>query len=261
MKTATKAPGCLDFRGRIEAVLALAEKRPGMFASPHRLEFRLCALLAAWEAVTLRRAQARQWQALWQDACRKLHRRRTGLTLADPVGREDRRQGFVVPETERAKAYAKVLEGLRRVYRGILKEDRVNGAAGPASLAQSAAVLAKLIAEGFRHGKSLAGPEGLESYLLTLIELFECARGKGGSATQSGELWQREIRRRRSAGPPETRTLADVTSLDKRLERAKAFTPQERKAAAAGLVKAMRRVVGQLDAYLASQRPTVGTGS
>jgi hypothetical protein len=261
MKASAKAPACLDFRGRIGALLDLAEKRPGMFASPRWLELRLCAFLAAWEAVTLHPGQARRWQALWLDACRKLHHGRTDLTLADPVGGPDRRQRPGVPVAETGKAYSRVLEGLRRVYRGVVEQDKVNGAVAPTLQAQSAGALAELIAEAFRHGKSLADPEGLESYLLTLIELFECARGKAASATRSGELWQREIRRRRSVGPPETRTLADVTSLDKRLERAKAFPPEERKAVVARLIKAMRRVVQRLDTYLAGQRPTVGTGS
>jgi hypothetical protein len=88
-----------------------------------------------------------------------------------------------------------------------------------------------------------------------------CARGKVASATRSRELWQGEIRRRRSVGPPEARTLADVSSLDKRLERAKAFTPEEREAVVAGLIKAMRRVLEQFDTYLAGQPPTAGTGS
>jgi hypothetical protein len=255
MKTCAKTTGALDFPAKIRAILDRVQERPGMYASPKRLEFGLCARLAAWEALTLHDARSYHWLQVWQEHCGKLHHGRTGLTLADPVGKPGLRQRWGVSQSETTKAYQRVLDGLRRVYQDTLAHYHQSKLVPLASNEQAASILGQLITESFHQARSFAEPEGLESYLLTLIELFEWSLGQDPSKLCSRERWQQEIQRKRSLGPPATRTLADVTSLDVRLARAKALLPNERAAILSQIIKSMHQIVKQLDTYLVDKTP------
>src|SRR4051812_43169224 len=100
MSAAASPTTVLDIPSRMQSVLDCMGKRPTMFWRKF-VEYKLCALLAAWEAVTLGDSRACHWMMLWRDQCQRLHPGRPELTLADPVGKMIE----AVPESEKRRAY------------------------------------------------------------------------------------------------------------------------------------------------------------
>ena len=250
MKLAKAPVITLDFPGKIGDILEMARERPEMCLSPDRLEFRLCALLAAWETVTVGNAQSHHWQHVWQKHCLKLHHGKAGLILADPIKGPSRQLRCYRSQSEKLKAYQNVVHGLRRVFKGMVEHYQQSEPNGARLTSDPSVILAELISRSFRLAKSFAGPAGLESFLLTLIESYESSLSRNGSSNYAIGLWRREIQRKRSLGPPATRTLADVASLDVRLQRAR--SPGEtRPETIQQITKYMPSLVRQLSLYLA----------
>jgi hypothetical protein len=248
MKSSAKTE-CLDLPGRIARTLELAQHRPYLFA-PKALEFQICALLAAWEAITLRDSNSCHWLKLWQERCRKVHRDHPGLTLADAVVAPESNRPRASDRNITAKAHQSVLDGLRRVYKGVLSEYDNLAIDDLTAKDRTAQILAELLTKFFRTGKSFAPPEALETFLLTLIELFESALGPVNSSRHAVALWRREIQKKRSLGPAAQRTLAEVVPFDLRPQDAKQRDPRARESTVIQVVKSMLRVVRILDAYL-----------
>ena len=253
MKSSAAAVATLDFPEKIQTILDLVRRRPAMWISPRRLEFQLCALLTAWEAVTLGDEKAHYSLDLWREYSQQLHHGKAGLTLADPVERSRGKGETSSAEQEKSKAYQSVLGGLRKVYkvtRGHYGEEAIRNSA-PGGKATT--ILSQLITDSFHRGRSFADPEGLEAYLVTLIELFETSLDQDPSTLLSRRLWRQEIQRKRALGPPATRTLADVTPLERRSERSQAPLVKERNAVLHQIVKSMQRIMHKTDSYLASR--------
>ncbi|HEV3082650.1 MAG TPA: hypothetical protein VGY66_22895 [Gemmataceae bacterium] len=259
MNLVTAATPSLEFPERIEAILELSRKHPAMWPLPKRLEFQLCAYLVAWETLARGDATAHHALDLWRERCRKLHRK-SGLTLADPIQRPGVPQRWGMTKQETTKAYQSVLQGLRRVYKGMRVQyhaETENDAAAGAP----ACILSGLLAESFRHAKSFADPHGLEAYLLTLLELFEASLDRDGSPLVALKLWRAEIRRKHTLGPSATRTLADVATADVRAARRKAFRQEEHTAVLRRIAESIEKIVEQMESYLASRgkRAQLGT--
>lgn len=247
----------LDFVQKVDAFIGQTEKHLALCYSPKRTEFKFCALLAGWESTTCHDSEAAHWFDVWQEYCRKRHHGKLGRTLADPVNASPHSKRWPVPPEEETKAYSKVRDGMRRVWKVTLhhyypgKYDDLSLTTGM----DEAAILFRKIHASFRSGKAFASPEGLEVFLLTLIELFEQSLGTDEEKLISRKLWQSEIRRRRLGGSPETRTLADVAPAEVRLERQKAFPEKERTEILREMLLSMRRITKELRSYLEKQTP------
>jgi hypothetical protein len=253
MKTATAGlTGQLNFPSRIRAFLGQAEKYATLCPSPKRIEFQLCALLAAWESISLQDSEASHWFELWQKHCRTHHHGKTRRTLADPVEKLPLAARWHIPALETTKAHLTVKGGLRRVFRATLDHYSFPERDGPSLMGSTAtpAILFEKIRASFKTGKSFACPEGLEIFLLTLIELFEQSLGTDEDDLFSHAIWLSEIRRRRLGGPPETRTLADVAAAEVRLNRQNALPEKERIEILRNMVSSMRRIMKELQSYL-----------
>src|SRR5437868_8868227 len=251
MNLATASIPSLDLPERIEAILELSRKHPAMWPLPKRLEFQLCAYLVAWETLALGDATAHHALDLWRERCRKLHRK-PGLTLADPIQRPGVQQRWGMTKQETTRAYQSVLQGLRRVYKGVRAQYHAETENGAAARAPTH-ILARLLAKSFRHAKSFADPHGLEAYLLTLLELFEASLNRDESPLVALKLWRAEIRRNHTLGPSATRTLADGATADVRAARRKAFRQQERSAVLRRIAESIEKIIEQMESYLASR--------
>src|SRR5437868_5106242 len=98
----------LDYPEKIHVYIEETEKHLALCDSPKQTEFGFCALLAAWEATTLRDCAASQWTEIWRKQCRKRHHGKTGRTLGDPVNGKLVTERWRISRDEAAKAYAKV---------------------------------------------------------------------------------------------------------------------------------------------------------
>jgi hypothetical protein len=172
--------------------------------------------------------------------------------LADPVKASRAPERLRVQPEEEAKAYTKVREGLRRVFKATLAHYIPGGHTDLLLMAgtDDSAILFQEIHASFRSAKLFASPEGLESFLLTLIELFEQSLGAKQNELLSRKIWRSEIYRRRLGGLPETKTLADVAPAEIRLERQKAFSETKRLEILKDMVSSMRRIVKELRSCL-----------
>jgi hypothetical protein len=230
----------LDFPSSIQRIIDLARKRPGMFPAPRRLEFRLCALLTAWESLALANAHAQHWFDLWRKHCRQVHGEKSNLTLADALRTRTRDgQGTTLSRQQVSHAYDSVLRGLKSVYKRTRSVCQTE--------AQDARILADVIARSFDQAKEFADPEGLEIYLLTLIELFEIAAREGKPVLISRTQWRQAIERKRSLGPAATRTLADVVPFEARVRE---HPRGEGAAALCHVTKHIESIMHELGAYL-----------
>jgi len=256
MKTATASLHAeLDLPAKTHAFLRQSEKYAALCASPKKVEFKLCALLAAWEATALHDSKACYWFDLWQKHCRSHHPGKPRRTLADPLERPPLCARWHISQPEEAKAYATVHNGLQRVFKATLSQyslpDRVGVYCD--EITGVSAVLLEMIRASFKTAKSFACPEGVEVFLLTLIELFEQSLGTDEDTLFSHKAWLSEIRRRRLGGPPETRTLADVVPAEVRLKRQNALPEEERIEIIGSVVSSMRRIMKGVQLYLERQ--------
>jgi len=242
----------LDLPAKARAFLRESEKYAALCASPKRVEFKVCALLAAWEATTLHDSKACYWFDLWQKHCGKHHPGKPGRTLADPIEKPPLCTRWHIAQPEAAKAYATVHNGLKRVFKATLSQYSIPDGAGTYcdEINGVSAVLLEMLRTFFRTAESFACPEGVEVFLLTLIELFEQSLGTDENNLFSHKAWLSEIRRRRSGGPPETRTLADVAPAEVRLKRQNALPDEERIEIIGSVVSSMRRIMKDLQLYL-----------
>lgn len=229
---------CLDFSAKIKRHLDLAEKSPDMWPSPTRLEFKVCALLAAWEAVALHHAQAHHWRDLWQTCCAG------SRTLSDRLHAANSTQ---LSKVSLAKSYKQVEHGMKQVY------EATKAHYARTKLAPPARILDELIKESFQQGRSFACPEGLEVFLLTLVEQLECILASDARPSVANEAWRKEIQKIRGLGPPATRTLSDVTPLAARLAGAKGSSNAEHRQALARIAKHMDMVATDLGRYLRTE--------
>jgi len=244
----------LNFPKKILEFISQTDKYAALCYSPKRTEFEFCALLAAWEATALHNSKASRWVAIWQQRCRKRHQGKAGRTLADPVSRKPLSERWHIPPEEKTKAYTRVKDGLRRVFKAT-SHHYYPGERGDVPLATGAddpAVLFQKIQASFHTAKKFACPEGLEVFLLTLIELFEQSIGTEEDKLRARKLWRAEIRRRRLGGAPDTKTLADIAPADIRLARQKAFSNEERNEILRKMLLSMRAIMKQLDSYLST---------
>src|SRR5271167_1841650 len=108
--------GHLDFSRKIHELMGQTEKYAALCDSPRRVEFKYCALFAAWESTACHDSKASHWIDVWQRHCRKRHHGKTARTLADPEKASPLSHG---PQEE-AKAYTSVRHGLRQVFRATL---------------------------------------------------------------------------------------------------------------------------------------------
>jgi hypothetical protein len=250
----------VSFPQRIRDLGDQVEKRAARCGSLERIEFKFCALLAGWESTALHDSKASYWFDLWQERCRKRHRGKAGRTLADPVTAASESGHRHVPGDERIKAYKRVRDGLRQVFKRVLDHyypegrDHLSLAAGTSD----SAVLFQKVGDSFKSAAALAGPEGLEVFVLTLIELFEESLGTHQDSLISHKAWLSEIRRRRLGGSPETRTLADVAPADVRLDRQNAMPEQKRIEITRKMLSSMRQITGALESYLEKRTSTGG---
>jgi hypothetical protein len=248
----TRENSHVNYHQKIHDLIAQAEKYAMLCDSPKRVEFKLCAFLAGWEATVRHDSKAWHWFALWQGFCRKRHRGKTGRTLGDPVKAPSLSERWHVPQEEEAKAYKSVRDGLRRVFEVTLSHCCPTGRENLCLMTgtDEPAILFQKIRDSLESGKSFATPEGFEVFLLTLIELFEQSVGANDSSRYAHEAWLSEIHRRRLGGSPETRTLADVAPAQVRLERQNAFSEKERTKILRTILSAMRQLAEKLGSYL-----------
>ena len=242
----------IDYSGIIHDFIDQTEKYSALCDSPQRVESKFCAYLAGWESSTCHDSKASHWFEVWQTYCRKHHHGETGRTLAEPVMAIPLSERWAVPQEESVKAYATVREGLRRVLKATL-DHYSSGIRDDKALAlgiDEPSILFQKIRMSFKTAKSFASPEGLEAFLLTLIELFELSLGATADAMCSREVWRSEIMRRRLGGSSETRTLADVAPVDVRLKRQKAFPECERREILRTLISSMREIAKDIQIYL-----------
>jgi hypothetical protein len=249
--TVVTQPQQLDYFGEIKNLFARIEKYPKLFNSPKGTEFEFCALLAAWESTALHDTQSSRWRELWSRHCVERHHRKSGLTLADPVEGPTLSERWHISSEETAKAYKTVRDGMRRVFKATLAKHHLEAADRSAVPAQPAAILRQLIDHSLKTAHSFASPEGLESFLLTLMGLFERSLGQDHRKLASREQWHVELRRKRFVGPPETRTLADVAPLNERLTRQAAFPHDERIRILEQMLPTMKQVTKELQHYIA----------
>jgi hypothetical protein len=239
-----------DFIDQTDKYLALC-------GSPSRTEFKFCALLAGWESTACQDSKACHWFEIWQRHCRKRHRGKTGRTLADPVEGAPLSERWHVSQEEQTKAFTKVKDGLRQILKATLNHycpgQPTDLFVAPRS--EDPAVLLQLIHASIRNAKAFANAEGLEVFLLTLIELFEQALGAQEDKLRSRKFWLSEIHRRRLGGSPETRTLADVAPAKIRLERQNAFPEKERVDILKKMLPSMRRIAKELQICLDKRNP------
>jgi hypothetical protein len=254
----TDIPGRhLDFQHKISVLVNQTKKHLALCYSPKRTEFEFCALLAAWESTTLHDSKASHWLDVWQKYCHKRHHGTTGSTLADPVENQPLSERWHVTQEETLKAYATVREGLRHVFKTTL-DHYCSGECSILSLSEGTdipAILFQSIRAAFKTTKSIASPEGLEVFLLTLIELFEQSHGAAENNLFSRKVWHSEIRRRRLGGSAETRTLTDVAPVAIRLERQRAFPEKERNEILLAMLSSMRQITKELQTYLRKRTP------
>lgn len=246
----------VDFARKIDELIGHIEKYTALCGSPKRIEFKFCALLAGWEAIVCHDRKASYWFELWRQHCLRHHDGKAGRTLADPIEANTRSKQRPMPAEEEAKAHAQVRDGLRRVFKSTLNHYRPQSDA-EASLAagtNESAILFQKIRDSFRLPKSFSNPEGMEFFLLTLIELFEQSLGKEDNLF-SHKIWRSEIFRRRLGGLPESKTLADVASPEVRAERRSAFSEKERTKILQQMLASMREITNQLQSYLENREP------
>jgi hypothetical protein len=246
-----KERGSVDYARKIEDLIEFAEKYAALCGSPKRVEFKFCALLAAWESAALHDSKASHWYELWQQHCLVRHRGKSGRTLADPIAESPRSKQRRMSADEEARAYAKVKEGLRHVFNSTLHHYRAENDA-EASLAEGSnepAILFQKIRDSFELPQSFSSPEGMEVFLMTLIELFEQSLVNKDDLFSS-KIWRSEIYRRRLGGLAETKTLADVASPEIRSERQNVFSETERTEILQQMLSAMREITKQLHSYL-----------
>jgi hypothetical protein len=257
-RTMTKSAVCpskhLRFPAKVRHLIARTERHLALCYSPKRTEFTFCALLAAWESIALHDSEASHWFDIWQRQCLKRHHGKTGRTLADPVNGRLLSERSHVPRNEVDKAYRKVRDGMQRVFEATLHHyfpeecDHLS----LATRTDEAGILFLRIRASFKTAKEFACPEGLEFFLLALIELFEESLGAEEPTLLSRKLWTAEIRRRRLGGCLDTKTLADVAPAKVRLERQKFFSKDERNEILRKLVTSVRSMKKELEAYLAT---------
>lgn len=246
-----KARGSVDFARKIEELIEFVDKYAALCGSPKRVEFKFCALLAGWESTALHDSKASHWHELWQQHCLARHRGKSGRTLADPIAESPRSKQRRLAAEEEARAYAQVKEGLRHVFNSTLHHYFAENDA-EASLAEGSnesAILFQKIGDSFKLPQSFSRPEGLEVFLMTLIELFEQSLVNKDDLFSS-KIWRSEIYRRRLGGLAETKTLADVASPEIRLERQNAVSESERSEILQQMLSSMREITKQLHSYL-----------
>jgi hypothetical protein len=122
---------------------------------------------------------------------------------------------------------------------------------------EEAGILFQRIRTSFKTAKEFACPEGLEFFLLTLVELFEESLGAEEPKLVSRKLWTAEIRRRRLGGCLDTKTLADVAPAKVRLARQKSLSKDERNEIVWKLVTSVRSMTKELEAWLSSRGDSV----
>jgi hypothetical protein len=165
--------------------------------------------------------------------------------------------GWDIPQEEEKKAFTKVRDGLRQVFKATL-DHYYPGNHSDLSLkteTHEPAILFQKIRASSRAARSFASPEGLEVFVLTLIELFEQSLGTKEDNLVSRKLWLSEIHRRRLGGLPETRTLADVAPAEVRLERQNALSEKTRTEILRKMLASMRQIMKKLQGYLAKRTP------
>src|SRR5437588_1790375 len=123
--------GRLDFPQRIDDLIHQTEKYAALCASPKRVEFKFCALLASWEATACHNSEASHWFDIWQKHCLKHHRGTARRTLADPVKASLLTERWHVPQKEETKAYANVRDGMGEVFKATLRYHGFEKSAGP----------------------------------------------------------------------------------------------------------------------------------
>ncbi|MHB1422149.1 MAG: hypothetical protein ACYC3I_02910 [Gemmataceae bacterium] len=254
--TSASERGHINFGRKVDDFIDRAEKYAKLRNSPKRLEFMFCDLLAGWESTARRDSKASCWFEVWQPYCRRRHRGKAGRTLADPVKANPLPKRRQVPHEEETKAYAKVREGLRNVFKATLRHYYPESPAEASLMTgtDEPAILFQKIRASFRSPKSFASPEGLEIFLLTLIELFEESLGTEDDLF-SRKAWRSEIQRRRLGGSPETKTLADVASPEVRLERGNTFPEKERTKILQRMFASMRDITNEFRSYLEKYAP------
>lgn len=242
----------LDYSQIIHHFIGQTEKYVALCYSPKRTEFKFCAFLAGWESTACHNSKASHWFDVWQKYCRKRHHGKTERTLADPVKANPLSEQWRVPREEKAKAYTKVRDGLRHVFKVTFNHYYLGKRTDLSLMTgkDEPAILFQKIRSSFRSAKLFASPEGLELFLLTLIELFEQSLGAKEDNLFSRKVWLSEIHRRRLGGSPETRTLADVAPAEVRLERQNAFSEKERREILRKMLSSMRQITKELQFYL-----------
>jgi hypothetical protein len=242
----------LAYRSEIEDLLCRIESSARLWSSAKRAEYEFCGRLAAWESVSLPAGSASRWSEIWKRHCLKHHLGKPNLTLADPVGKPTLSERWQVSPEETVKSYKAVIGGMAHVFRATLDEYHLLGGSFDRGPVTETLLLRQLIESALRTGRSYACPEGLESFLLTLIGLLERSLGGDKSSLLSQKRWREELARKRLLGPPATRTLADVVPLEERMRRQRLLPETERIDILVAMLPPMRRITQDVGLYIES---------